>query len=190
MEGEVWKESIITNGAYSVSNLGRVRSNERIVYCTPNNRRAYNRYVPSQICKQHLVQGYLKVHLCMPDGTKKMINVHRLVAEAFIPNPQKLSCINHKSEKKIENFAWNLEWCDHKYNNNYGTRNERMSKAQRNMPSKSKRVLQLDLDGNLIKEWESICELGRAGFDRKGVSRCCRNMPSYITSGGYKWKFV
>lgn len=66
---------------------------------------------------------------------------HRFVAEAFIPNPQNLPCVNHKNENKTDNRVENLEWCDYEYNMNYGTRNKRIAKSQKNHPSKSKKSL-------------------------------------------------
>lgn len=70
--------------------------------------------------------GYKGVLLKTPEKFKCEL-VHRLVAKAFIPNPENLPCINHKDENKTNNCVNNLEWCDHKYNDNYGTRNERVS---------------------------------------------------------------
>ena len=89
--------------------------------------------------------GYLYVSLCK-DGKIKHYGVHRLVAEAYIPNPDNLPQINHKDENKENNCLQNLEWCDAKYNINYGTRNEKIKKP----------ILQYDLDGNYIKTFNSI----------------------------------
>lgn len=77
--------------------------------------------------------GYATVRLCK-NGTDTTHMVHRLIAEAFIPNPNHLPFINHKDEVKTNNNIDNLEWCDHKYNCNYGTRNERISKSNTGKP--------------------------------------------------------
>ena len=116
-------------GLYEVSNLGRVRSleTERILKPSKN------------------TWGYLFVSL-YKNGIKKAVRIHRLVALAFIPNPDNLPCINHKDEDKTNNTVDNLEWCDDKYNANYGTRNERIAEKTR------KPVLQFDLLGNFIRE--------------------------------------
>ncbi len=190
MEGEVWKDVEDLDGAYSVSNLGRVRSNKRKcrAWITKRGKESI-RTVEARICKQHIVMFYFKVQLSYPDK-KKHVNVHRLVAEAFISNPNNYPAINHKDENKLNNKVENLEFCSYAYNNNYGTRNERISKAQRNIPCKSKRVLQMSLDGSPIKVWDSICEAGRAGYDRKSISKCCRNAKGYNTCGGFKWEFI
>ena len=191
MDGEIWKDVVGTDGAYSVSNLGRVRSNERQCSTWLSKRgKESSRLVKSHICKQNVVMFYFKVSISYPNGQKKAVNVHRLVAEAFISNIYHQKCINHKDENKLNNRVDNLEFCDYAYNNNYGTRNARISKTQRNAPSKSKRILQMSLCGDPIKKWDSICEAGRAGFDRKRISRCCRNMAHYNTCGGFKWKYI
>lgn len=73
-------------------------------------------------------KGYLMVHLCK-DGKQKTFLVHRLVAEAFLPNSENLPEINHKNEDKTDNRVSNLEFCDRKYNNNYGSRNKKISNS-------------------------------------------------------------
>lgn len=83
---------------------------------------------PKKLAPQRNVHGYAIIKLMK--GCKDITyRVHRLVAMAFVPNPEKLPCINHKDENKLNNNPNNLEWCDNRYNNNYGTRNKRISKS-------------------------------------------------------------
>lgn len=121
---ELWKDigivkGVDLSGLYQISNLGRVKSLERYDVS--------GRLIREKIlkpCPEHY--GYLVVTLCT--GTiSKVFKVHRLVAEAFIPNPNNLPQINHKDEDKTNNNVNNLEWCTSEYNANYGTRNERIS---------------------------------------------------------------
>lgn len=81
---------------------------------------------------QKNTRGYLQVGLSK-DGTKKHFLIHRLVAEAFIPNPLNLPCVNHRDENKTNNCISNLEWCTYEYNNNYGTRTEKIKKPSFNL---------------------------------------------------------
>ena len=148
-------------GLYEVSNLGRVRSleTERILKPSKN------------------TWGYLFVSL-YKNGIKKAVRIHRLVALAFIPNPDNLPCINHKDEDKTNNTVDNLEWCDDKYNANYGTRNERIAEKTR------KPVLQFDLLGNFIREWPSITKVEEeTGIWQTHISKCCLGLRH--TAGGY-----
>lgn len=121
--GEEWKDIKGYEGLYQVSNLGRVRSLSRYV----KHRTIY--ILKGKLLKQRTRgKGYLAVTLCK-NSKLKHYYVHRLVAEAFIPNPNNLPQVNHKDENKSNNCVDNLEWCDDKYNTNYGTRNERHSMA-------------------------------------------------------------
>ena len=83
---------------------------------------------PKKLAPQRNVHGYAIIKL-MKGGKDITYRGHRLVAMAFVPNPEKLPCINHKDENKLNNNPNNLEWCDNRYNNNYGTRNKRISKS-------------------------------------------------------------
>lgn len=159
---EIWKDIKDYEGLYQVSNWGRVKRENRIL-----------RFSKSS-------SGYLQVMLCK-DGKIRNFFVHRLVAEAFIPNPFNLPEVNHKSENKQDNRVENLEYCDHKYNCNYGTRNKRT------VEKIAKTVLQYTFDGILIREWESTKECGRNGFHQGAVAACCRGERK--SHKGFIWKY-
>ena len=122
--------------------------------------------------------GYLYVNLSR-NGKYKSCTIHRLVAEAYLPNTENLPEVNHKDENKTNNCLQNLEWCDHKYNINYGTRNEKVSNSHK------KPILQFTLDGELVREWPSANDVGREV--RKGINSCLRGKAK--TAYGYKWKY-
>lgn len=162
---EIWIDIKDYEGLYQVSNFGRVKNVKR----------------NSILKASDTGNGYLMVILCK-NGKKKMNLVHRLVAQAFIPNPLNLPCVNHKIEgyegKQI-NTVENLEWCTVAYNNSYGTHIERCAKA------KSKPVLQYSLDGKLIMEWSSIRE-ARKLFGSH-IQQCC--IGKLKQTHGYIWKY-
>lgn len=125
--------------------------------------------------------GYLQVNL-HKDGKQKTYLVHRLVAEAFIPNPDNLPECNHIDECKTNNRVENIEYCDRRYNINYGTRTQRQAEKM------TKPVLQFDLQGNFIKEWASATEFERQmGKKHIHISECC--LGKYKQSYGYVWKY-
>ena len=105
-----------------------------------------------------------------------------MVAEAFIDNPDNLPQVNHKDENKLNNNVDNLEWCDRLYNVRYGTGIERRSKKR------SKPVLQYDLEGNFIKEWVSINECVRNGYNQGNVAACCRGKRKYHKDCIWRYK--
>lgn len=118
--------------------------------------------------------GYLKVSL-YKDGKVESRFVHRLVAEAYIPNPENKTEINHKDENKEHNWLSNLEWTTHKENMNYGTRKVIMAKP----------IYCEELD----KVFPSAHEAGRQlGIDYGGISKCCKG--KYKTCGGYHWRYI
>ena len=168
---EEWKDIKGYEGLYQISNEGRVRS---------------LKFGKNRILKNRHCLGYWEVVL-YKNGIGKPKRIHRLVAEAFIPNPQNLPCVNHKDENRSNCVAENLEWCDYKYNSNYGTRNERNRKQLTNRKDLSKQVYQYTLNGELVKKWESIREAERNGFRQNCVSLCCNG--KLKTHNGYKWSY-
>lgn len=128
--------------------------------------------------------GYLKVGL-YKQGKRKFYLVHRLVAQAFIPNPDNLEQVNHKDEVKTNNNVTNLEWCTRLYNNNYGTHNQRSAESNTNHPNTSKKVLCIETG----KIYPSTGEVERQlGLSRGNISSVCTGR--YKTCGGFHWKYV
>lgn len=180
-EEETWRPVVGFEEDYQVSNMGRVKSfkfgKERVLRPAANNR------------------GYLFVYLCK-DGKKQMKTVHRLVAQAFLPNPKGLAEVNHIDEDKANNAVTNLEWCDRAYNCNFGTRNERVTAILTNGKC-SKSVQQLTKTGKLVANYPSASEAARqTGWDVSGICHCCnggfyqkgkwRNLHSYKN---FKWRY-
>lgn len=152
-------------------------------------------YYPEREVKFYKDQGGYNI-ACISrtiDGTVKRINIkqHRIVATAFIPNPDNLPQINHKDEDKTNNRVENLEWCSAKYNSNYGTAKERsrqkkLNRGSVNMPEV--RVAQYSKDNTLIAIYPSIREATRiTGIEHTCISRCCNGKRNALTAGGYKW---
>lgn len=192
---EVWKDIPGFEGMYQVSNMGRVKSLERKVRC--GNGMGVH-IVPERIRKPytfvHLKSGlsYRYATVCLKKAGAKPVTrqVHRLVAEAFIPNPNGLSDVNHKDEDGLNNKVDNLEWLSHKDNCNYGTRNERCAKSSINHPSISKPILQVSLDGTIIKEFPSVAEAYRQTNVWPTDIRDCANHGRHKTAGGFRWEWA
>lgn len=189
---EIWKTAVydgIVYDNYQVSNLGRVKSLN------------YNHTGKERVLKPGKdTNGYSIVILSKNKETKLCL-VHRLVATAFLDNPENKPYINHKIEgdegKTMNMVIFNtdgsvnkekttIEWVTPKENNDYGTHNERISKALTN-GKQSKKVLQLSLDRKLIREWESTMECGRNGFNQGHVAACCRGEEK--THKGFRWEY-
>ena len=137
--------------------------------------------------------GYRRVTLTV-DGKKKKFAVHRLVAEAYIPNPNNLPCVNHKDECKTNNAVENLEWCTALYNCNYGTRN---SKIPRNhdyakiVAASKEKCEKPVLCVELNRVFKSVTEAAKEmGLQISNITHCCRGTVGFKTAGGYHWKYA
>lgn len=184
---EIWK-TIKSHPSYEVSNRGRVRSVDRI-----SSRKGNPCRLGGMMLKPRDIKGYMAVTLW--DGNRekhKRFFVHRLVAEAFIPNPDNLPCVNHKDESRTNNNAENLEWCTHKYNSNYGTAIRRRVAHQdwRSIANKQSRAIeQLDMDGNVVARYKSMMECERTTeFKSSGISKACNWWMK--TYKGFVWRFA
>ena len=177
---EIWKDVVGYEGLYQVSNLGRVRSLERIA--------RNNHKIKEKILTPQLINGYLCVHFRKNNSSYTPL-IHRLVAQAFLQNPNNLPQVNHKDEDKTNNNVSNLEWCDSKYNNNYGTKNEKISIKLTNRKDLSKVVIQIDKNTNVvINIFPSLKEAERqTGYNHSHIQKCCKG--KLKTTGGYKWSY-
>lgn len=129
-------------GYYEVDSFGRVFSVERMVKVNDNGR-AYEKQVKARQLKQWMHNNGYKMVSLTKDGKSISYYVHRLVAEAFIDNPNRYPIINHKDEDKTNNFVENLEWCTNEYNVTYGTAREKQAEALRGrkMPEETKKKI-------------------------------------------------
>ena len=175
---EVWRPVVGWEGLYEVSSHGRVRSLDRMVEQPIANGVIITRPYFSKILVQRLnMDGYHRVNLTKK-GKRDTASVHQLVAEAFIPNPDNLPCINHKDEDKDNNHVENLEWCSWSYNNNYNNRQKKIGAKI------SKRLEQLTLDGQHVAFHRCAND---SGFN---VSSIRNAIYRGQTLHGYRWRYV
>ena len=177
---EVWKPIKGYEGIYEVSSYGRVRSLERMRIDKKGRRKP----IPEKMLKMHDRKGYDSVTL-QDMGRKAIMSVHRLVAMAFIPNPDNLPAVNHRDENPRNNHVDNLEWCTIQYNTNYGNG---IAKQVASMTYKTREVEQLSINGEHIAYFKSLSEASKAtGADKSLIMRVCKGMKK--TAGGFIWKY-
>lgn len=177
---EVWKDIEGYEGLYKVSSRGRVWSCRR------------NKFMSTRVSR-----GYLLTKLSN-NGKQKTIAVHRLVAKAFIPNPENKPEVNHKDENKLNNHANNLMWATSRENANWGTRNKRIAEYVKANPVKlngkivfkTKRIKQIDPKTNkVISVYNSVSEASRLNnFHQGNISSCLTGNRNFAS--GYKWEYV
>lgn len=176
---EVWKDIAGYEGLYEVSNLGRVRSLDRYVP---------HRTFGKKFCKGHVMAthinnaGYVTVNLCKHNRYTSY-DIHRLVAIAFMENPEGLPEVNHIDENKQNNCIENLEWVTKQQNESHGTKRMRSSEKIK------RRIVQYNTDGQIIKEWESPtdAELSISGKITGAISHCAKGKTK--TAYGYIWRY-
>ena len=182
-EFELWKDVEGFEGYYQVSTWARVRSLDRwVTYKDGRSRLCKSFILPLR--KNH--KGYLRANLSK-NGKTKSAFVHKLVTEAFIPNPLNLPVVNHKDEVKDNNYPYNLEWCTDDYNRHYGTAINRMQLSLTNRKDRSKPVYKYDLQGNLIYKYMSMMSAERDGFIRGSIRYSISKNKPYK---GYIWSYT
>lgn len=179
---EIWKDVPEYEGVYQVSNLGNVRSLN------------YNNKGKTANISQHIHKtGYLNVILCK-NSEKKTKSVHRLVALAFLPNPNGYQCVNHIDANKANNNVGNLEWCTHKQNTAHaikcGLLNPNFMLGRTGAKNKlSKKIVQYDLQGNIVNRWYCISDAARFYGVRPGnINNCLSGRNK--TYKGYIWRYA
>ena len=176
---EIWRDIEGYEGKYQVSNKGRVKA------------LAWKGTGKGNIQKEHILhqadlRGYKRVGLSK-NGVSKTYQVHRLVANAFIPNPNNYPVIDHINTIRDDNRVENLRWVTHSENNrNEITVNKHIGMLI-NRKDQSKKVYQYSIDGVLVEIYPSLMECGRNGFCYQHVSKCCNGERK--THKGYLWSF-
>lgn len=160
---EIWKDIKDYEGLYQVSNLGRVKS---------------FKHKKERILKLRFTGRYYQAELYKNESSKSY-SVHKLVAEAFIPNPDNLPCINHKDEDKSNNCVDNLEWCTQYYNIHYGTG------LHRRIVTQYKPVICIEKGICYPSQIEAGQQLG---ISHRHINDCCKGRRH--TTGGYHWKYA
>ena len=185
MNKEIWKDITEYKGLYQVSNLGNVKSLPKFINNSPKSE-LIGYYSKEKILKPfknpkgyQLVKLYKNKHKC----TKK---IHRLVAEAFIPNKNNLPQVNHIDGNKMNNNVNNLEWCTNKENQIHAWENNLQKRKFGKENKFSKKVIQYDLKMNFIKIWDSI-EEARKTLHISNISSVCNHRRN--KAGNYIWRY-
>ena len=184
MTEEIWKDIKGFEDRYQISSEGRVKSLARKFI----DRSGHGQNIKERILKLKTDKdGYKVIGIKDISGKRKYFRVHRLVCEAFIPNPDNKPQVNHIDEDKSNNRICNLEWCTCTENNNHGTRTARAIKNTAKALSKS--VGQYTLDGELVKVFQSTREAERqTGFNHQDIASVANGKRQ--TAYGYRWKYI
>lgn len=175
-------------GYYEVDQFGRVFGLDRTITVV-DGERTYEKPIAGRQLKQSMHdKGYKTVSLTK-DGQTKQMFVHRIVAEAFLPNPENLPMVNHKDEDKTNNFLENLEWCTAAYNRTYGNAVERHAKKIRGRKSEKRiPVIQRYVDGNFVSRHDSITEAALSvNGAASAISAVCKGKRTLAY--GYRWEY-
>lgn len=171
---EIWRDIPGFEGRYQVSNFGNVMSFLK-------SKKYQNK--PHLMKQQIINSGYKIVCLNIRKQRARNYPVHRLVAMAFLDNPNNYPCVNHKDENKLNNHVENLEWCTYQYNNAYGTA------KIREFQTKANPVRQLTIDGVWIATYHSPTTAARLiNHSLDGILDCCKGKRDFAY--GYKWEYV
>lgn len=176
-QNEIWKDIKGYEGFYQVSNLGNVKSLERY----RSVKQSGIQLLKERILKYSFRGGYKYVVLYKNDNGKKY-NIHRLVAESFIPNINNKPCVNHIDEDILNNNILNLEWVTYSENTRHGNCTNKISEA------KSIPIIMKDkTTGNILKRYKSAVEAEQDGFSRHCICICCKGRIK--SHKGYKWEY-
>ena len=173
---EIWKPVVGYEGLYEVSNLGKVKAIKWHRGEEEKEMKPYTTY-----------KGYLRLRLCK-NGKGKQFQIHRLVAEAFIPNPENKPYIDHINTDRTDNRVENLRWVTNKENCNNPISKQNYSKS--NKVKTAVPILQFDKNMNFIKKWESMTDAETSLGIKSRLSEYCGNKYGRKTAGGFIWRYA
>lgn len=189
---EIWKDVVGYEGLYEVSNLGKVRSKDRVTIQNNNGTCVSAKYKGKMLKGRTDPRGYTRVHISK-NGKPEAVSVHRIVAMAFCDKPEGCDIVNHLDNDPSNNSANNLEWTTYKGNMQWAAIQGRMKPNYENLKkaqeSHKKAVIAIDSDGN-ESFYESMREASEA-LNIKGshIGDACRKEYGYKTVGGYEWEY-
>ena len=181
---EIWQNIKGFENLYKVSTCGRIKSlgNGK----STNSQTKEERMLKTNFSKT----GYEKAKL-FKDGKRHYFTIHRLVAQTFLDNSLNKREVNHKAGNKANNNVSNLEWVTSSENQLHAFRNGLQKSKSGKDHIQSKAILQFDLNGNLIRKFESINQVKRElGFNSFGIIKCCKKEKKYKTAYKFKWQYV
>lgn len=181
---EIWKDIKGYEGLYEISNLGNVKSLHK----------SLNHNYKPFILKNDDYGRYNTVRL-YKDGISKVYAIHRLVAQAFIPNIENKPFINHINGNKKDNRVENIEWCTPRENNLHAFKTGLAKIYNKGMIGKDSKhsipVEQYDLNDNFIKRWDSMSDVQRElNIKVQSIYPCCNGKKYRKSAGGYRWKYA
>lgn len=192
---EIWKNISNYNDKYQISNYGRIKSVDS-VYMIPNQYKKMHKHIyRGKILKTSIDNnGYANIRL-RKNGKTKCFLIHRLVAKAFIPNPNNYPVINHINGNKLDNKVENLEWCTQSHNvkeaYKLGLQKTSHNVFQKgHIPHNITKINQYDLQGNYIKTYNSILEATLLFTNKhsSNISQCLNGKIN--TAYGYIWRYA
>lgn len=163
LDGEIWKDIPDYEGLYKISSLGRIIS-------------SYTRKILSPTISGHKGKDYYAITL-VKKGVKKRFHIHKLVAIAFIPNPNNLPCIDHINTDRYDNRIENLRWCSFSQNNLNPKSNQK----------RFKQIVQIK-NGSLTRIYKSLKDAVNDGFGLSSIIDCCKGR--YRHHKGFQWMYL
>ena len=193
---EIWKSVKDFEGLYEISNLGNVKALKRTWRVWNYQGKKYQEMGNKEkILSSSLSKCNYRQVVLSKEGKKYLKTIHRLIAEAFIPNLDNKPCVNHIDGNKLNNCVENLEWCTYSENSIHSWNNNLEKPYWKGKFGKnhntSKQVTQYDLNGNLIKKWDCISDAVRAlKIDGGRITKCCQHKKHCHSAGGYIWEYT
>lgn len=195
MQDETFKPVKGYEDLYEISNYGKIKSlNKEWKVLNYKSKEYTSVKMKSKILKTSISHcGYEQIVLSK-NGKATLKLVHRLVTEAFIPNPENLPCVNHKNGNKSDNYVENLEWCTYSYNEKHafkiGLSRSYLKGKYGKEHNLAKSIEQYDLQGNFIKTWDCISDAARElKIDNGRITKCCQHRKYCHSAGGFKWEY-